>query len=145
MKAGKDFIGVGLGVIITNEQNQIYLQKRGPGCRDQVGEWELPGGELERGEDLETAAVREVEEETGLLVKIKDCVVIAQELYLSHWLSFTYTAEVIGGEMSCREPTKVVAQGFFDVDKLPQPMSRISAQNIAAYCRGNKYVIDVIR
>ncbi|MFC4855758.1 NUDIX hydrolase [Actinophytocola glycyrrhizae] len=35
-----------------------------------AGQWELPGGTVEPGESHETAAVREVAEETGLAVRI---------------------------------------------------------------------------
>ena len=37
-------------------------------ARNDRGEWELPGGRVERGEEPAAAAVREVAEETGLLV-----------------------------------------------------------------------------
>jgi 8-oxo-dGTP pyrophosphatase MutT (NUDIX family) len=36
--------------------------------RNERSEWELPGGRLEPGEELETAAEREVQEELGLRV-----------------------------------------------------------------------------
>ena len=38
-------------------------------CLNDRGEWELPGGRLEDGEDLEGCVEREVEEETDLKVR----------------------------------------------------------------------------
>jgi 8-oxo-dGTP pyrophosphatase MutT (NUDIX family) len=38
-------------------------------CLNDRGEWELPGGRLEHGEDLESCVEREVKEETGLTVR----------------------------------------------------------------------------
>ena len=53
----------GTRVVVENSQAQILLQKR-----SDFGLWGLPGGAAEEGEDLETVAIREVEEETGLIV-----------------------------------------------------------------------------
>lgn len=39
-------------------------------CLNGRGEWELPGGRLEEGEDLERCVEREVKEETGLEVRV---------------------------------------------------------------------------
>ncbi len=47
------------GGIVFNENNDILFIYR-------IGKWDLPKGKIEKNESLEQAAVREVEEETGL-------------------------------------------------------------------------------
>ncbi len=47
------------GGIVTNKNNETLFIKR-------LGKWDLPKGKIEAGESLEQAALREVEEETGL-------------------------------------------------------------------------------
>lgn len=55
-------IMVGACVLIFNEQKQLLLQHR----KDNKC-WGLPGGAMELGESLEETALRETEEETGLI------------------------------------------------------------------------------
>jgi 8-oxo-dGTP pyrophosphatase MutT (NUDIX family) len=43
-------------------------------CRNWRREWELPGGRPELGEELPACLVREVKEETGLLVDVRELV-----------------------------------------------------------------------
>jgi len=57
-------VGVG-GVIVQNER--VLLIRRGQAPL--LGEWSLPGGALECGETLREAVVREVREETSLVVE----------------------------------------------------------------------------
>jgi mutator protein MutT len=58
---------VGVGAIII-QSGKILLAKRGsePG----KGQWSVPGGLVELGEELEKAVVREVKEETNLEVEV---------------------------------------------------------------------------
>ena len=62
-KIGTDpIIMVGACVLILNKKAQLLLQYR----KDNKC-WGLPGGAMELGESLEEVAVREMEEETGLI------------------------------------------------------------------------------
>ena len=56
---------VGVGAVVWRDDH-VLLIRRGTPPRD--GQWGLPGGAQAVGETLYEAAVREVQEETGLLV-----------------------------------------------------------------------------
>lgn len=53
------------GVLAVNDRGEVLLQRR----RD-TGQWALPMGKQEIGETISQCAVRETEEETGVLVEI---------------------------------------------------------------------------
>jgi mutator protein MutT len=63
-----DFFGpvAAVGGLIINEKNEVLLVRRArnPG----KGKWGLPGGFVDRGESVEQALVREIVEETKLVV-----------------------------------------------------------------------------
>src|ERR1700753_3073280 len=109
MKAGRDCIGVGVGVVIRDDQGRVFLAQRGPQARNERGSWEFPGGELGYGETLEHAVRRELDEEYGLSVEINaqlgalDHILPAEG---QHWVSVTYLARAAGGEPTIREPGK---------------------------------------
>lgn len=51
-----------------SKDGRLLLIRRSPTERHNAGLWEVPGGKLEKGEDLTKAQEMEVLEETGLLV-----------------------------------------------------------------------------
>lgn len=60
------------GGLVTNKNGEILFIRR-------LGRWDLPKGKIEAKESLEQAAVREVEEETGL-----------SEIIMEHFLNNTF-------------------------------------------------------
>ena len=54
---------LGVGIILLNTKNQVFVGKR----RDKPGDkWQMPQGGVENGEDCCTAMKRELQEETGI-------------------------------------------------------------------------------
>jgi 8-oxo-dGTP diphosphatase len=94
---------VAVGAIVIKE-NKILLIKRNkePG----KGKWAIPGGSLKLGETLQEATEREVREETGLTIKVKEPVYTFDLIERDHQgqIRFHYVivdlmADMIGGEL----------------------------------------------
>ena len=53
-------------VVIIDDSNRVLMLKRSDYVDKYAGEWDLPGGHIKVGEELDTGMKREVKEETGL-------------------------------------------------------------------------------
>eukprot|EP00112_Aurelia_sp_Birch-Aquarium-sp1_P003435 Seg13836.2 transcript_id=Seg13836.2/GoldUCD/mRNA.D3Y31 product="ADP-ribose pyrophosphatase" protein_id=Seg13836.2/GoldUCD/D3Y31 len=90
------------GLIIKG--NEILLCRLSAELPRWHGYWTLPGGEIEFGEAPEAAVIREVEEETGLIVKVISICHVDSIVDVSgdddfHGIRLIYNVEVIGGEL----------------------------------------------
>lgn len=56
--------------LIRNQANEILILKRSLNSRINGGKWDLPGGKIEVGENFDEALIREVKEETGIIIDI---------------------------------------------------------------------------
>ena len=66
MKKGIDFVGIFVTGICHDANGKILYRRRGPGARDEQGQWDVgAGGALEHGEKIEECLVREIKEEIG--------------------------------------------------------------------------------
>lgn len=89
---------VAVGTIIVDEQRHIVLVRRAiePG----YGKWVFPGGYVDRGEDVKTAAVREAREEAGLEVRL-DHLINVYSYPGRAPVIIVYAATLIGGCLAC--------------------------------------------
>ena len=65
-------------VVIRNNEGECLLLKRAMNSKNNPGKWDLPGGKVDAGENLEHGLLREVVEETGLTISLQ-CVLGAAE------------------------------------------------------------------
>lgn len=112
--------------LIKNQNGEILLAKRNePGNPEVHKKWEFPGGKIEFGEDPENAVIREVKEETGLIVKI---VRLLPKIYDNIWQAseyqsnyqvflLSYECRIIGGELNISD-AKISELNFFSADAI---------------------------
>ncbi len=142
MKAGVDYIGVGVGVVLLDTLGRVFLAKRGPKASNEAGTWEFPGGRVERGERLAQAIKREMKEEYGITIEVDD-----QPFYVcdhiipdegQHWLSPTFLGRIIEGEPTILEPDKCSAINWFwpsELESLGLRLSLVTQDDLAALRR----------
>jgi 8-oxo-dGTP diphosphatase len=103
-----------VGTIIRDERDRVVLVRRAiePG----YGKWVFPGGYVDRGEQLQAAAVREAREETGLEVRLDRLVDIYS--YTGHVpVIVVYAATMIGGCLGCDD--EGLEARFFEPGDIP--------------------------
>ena len=96
------------------------------------GRWVIPGGTVELGETLEEALVREVEEETGLVVRPREVLLVFDRIQRDqgrvqyHYVIIDYLCEYVSGTPragSDAEAVAVVSPEDLDAYDLP-PQAR---------------------
>jgi 8-oxo-dGTP diphosphatase len=136
MTPGRDFIGVGVGALVFNNEGRVFLAKRGSEARNESGCWEFPGGTVEFGEKLADAIKREMLEEYGLEIGVTGVLGAFDHILekgKEHWVSITFLGRIIAGTPTILEPNKCSEIGWFPLSSPPNPLSEISAQNLDAY------------
>jgi mutator protein MutT len=139
MRRGIDYIGVGAGAVIFNNEGKIFLALRGAKARNEKHTWEFPGGCVEFGETLEKALIREIKEEYGFTIKVVKLLDVINHILpgeKQHWVSPTYLCMYQKGKPSILEPHKCDEIGWFDLDRVPiSRLSQASRQSLKSLKR----------
>jgi mutator protein MutT len=103
---------VGVGAVIV-DGGRVLLVRRGK--EPLRGRWIIPGGTVELGETLVDALVREIREETGLVVRPRDLLTVVDRIESDggrvayHYVIVDYLCERVSGEARAGSDAEEVA------------------------------------
>lgn len=104
LQTGPRSPALGVGAVIWNDKNEVVLIRRGKEPRRD--QWSIPGGHLEWGESLHDAILREVREETGLVVEIAGLIDTVDLIMRDasgdvtrHYVLIDFATRVVAGEL----------------------------------------------
>lgn len=135
-RRGIDYIGVGVGAIIVDEQRRLFLARRGPDAKNERGLWEFPGGSVEFGEALAAALVREMREEFAIEIAVGGLLEVVDHILPEegqHWVSPSYICHIVSGEPRICEPGKCSEIGWFLPDRMPDDLTQVTQANLDHY------------
>jgi 8-oxo-dGTP diphosphatase len=113
MRLTQDEFLVGVTGVILNQDNEILV------CNHSYRDgkyWSLPGGYIKGKEHPREAIAREIEEETGFIVRINDEIRIKTDREAAR-LDISLVGSYVGGTF--KPSSEVLQAGFFGFDNLP--------------------------
>ncbi|CAG9608723.1 NUDIX hydrolase [Pseudoneobacillus rhizosphaerae] len=120
---------VSAATIVLNDQNEILLIK-GP----RRG-WEMPGGQVEEGESLKDAAIRETLEESGIEIEVVKFCGVFQNVSASI-CNTLFLARPVGGIPTTSPESLEV--GFFPIEKALEMVNWKNFRQRIEYCLDEK-------
>lgn len=129
MNPGKDYIGIGTGIALLNDKNEVLLMKRGGDAKNERNYWTLPGGKVDFGETLKDAVIREAKEELGVNVEVTDQLPAHDHILPEegqHWVTNVFLGKITSGEPVICEPHKCEEIEWFSLVTLPSPIGKMS-------------------
>jgi len=113
---------VGVGVFIARDGKFLMGHRIGS---HGSGTWSIPGGHMEFGESFEQTAMREVMEETGMVIKNVRFAAVTNDFFESdnkHYVTIWVMSDWNANEPHITEPDKFIDQEWIDVDGIPEPL-----------------------
>ncbi len=113
---------VGVGVFVVREGRVLLGERHGA---HGAGTWALPGGHLDFGETISECAVREVREETGLMIGQVRHAGFTDDYFPDlqrHFVTLFVIAGQCAGDPLTLEPDKCLGWDWFAWPTLPRPL-----------------------
>ncbi|WP_153486377.1 NUDIX domain-containing protein [Streptomyces katsurahamanus] len=129
-------------IVHDKAANRVVLLQRSETAKFAQGMWDLPVGKSEPGEPITTTAIRELAEETGMVVK-PESLEVAHIIH-SAWgveapngfLTVVFAAHEWVGEPENREPGKHAQVRWVDAESVPEDFVDTTAHALRCYLAG---------
>jgi 8-oxo-dGTP diphosphatase len=136
---------VDVHLILERDDGRVLLAERaGTGYAD--GLLNVPGGKLEDGEDVRTAAVREALEEIGVVVDPDDARYVGVVHHRNPGgetrIGFFFATRNWTGEPLNAEPHKCAGLIWIDPDQPPENTIAYTAAGLRGYRSGSPFLLD---
>lgn len=134
-----NYIKVGIGVLIINEDNKVLLGHRVNNYKDTGGiheedSWTCPGGKQEYDETIVECAIRETKEETNLDIDGVEVFSACDDISTDrHFVTVHTFTKSFSGELKVMEIDKIDEWKWFDINDLPENIYTPSLNHINAY------------
>jgi 8-oxo-dGTP pyrophosphatase MutT (NUDIX family) len=120
--AGRRAAAVAIALSDGDGGPAIWLTRRTPGLRAHPGQFALPGGRLDPGEDAVDAALRELHEELGVTAVRSQCLGLLDDYPTrSGYVITPVVVRVSGGQELTRNPSEVAEVHRIPVTELDVP------------------------
>jgi ADP-ribose pyrophosphatase YjhB (NUDIX family) len=102
---------VGVGAVVVKDSRVLLVRR---GHEPLKGHWSLPGGLVEVGESLHAGVVREVKEESGLIVEPVELIELLDRIHRDgdrvrfHYVIADYLCRVTGGALQAADDADAV-------------------------------------
>lgn len=147
--SGKNAYRPNVGIVLFNREGKVFVGER----IDSPGAWQMPQGGIHDGEDIETAAMRELEEEIGTnraeIIRISAKVIryelpetLTQELWNGAyrgqeqtWAAARFTGEDTDIVLNAFDPPEFSAWQWVSLQKTPElivPFKRATYEKVVA-------------
>jgi phosphate uptake regulator/8-oxo-dGTP pyrophosphatase MutT (NUDIX family) len=131
--------------ILRDGDRLLLLRRAGTGYRD--GQWSLPAGHLDGGEDAVSGLVRELREELGIEADPDGCRLLlvmhsaAEDAEDSEYVNLFFAVDRWAGEPRIAEPDKCSDLRWTDPGAMPADVVDHTAEALAAIERGDWLVL----
>ncbi|MGI5337510.1 NUDIX domain-containing protein [Streptomyces sp. CA-181903] len=126
-------------IVHDKTTNRVVLLQRSENAKFAQGMWDLPVGKSEPGEPITETAVRELYEETGLIVK-PECLKVAHIIHgawgveaPNGFLTVVFIAHEWAGDPQNREPRKHSQVRWVEADAIPENFVDTTASALRRY------------